>query len=216
MIPEYINFINVLENNFPNYYPNIIFDIGSRECNESVQFSKKFPNAKIFAFEPNPYQYDECKNNIRNYNNISFFPIALSDFENTAEFHITRGNVGASSLLNPTYVPFASSQDTETIQVPVTTLDMWTSENHINNIDILWMDVQGNELNVLNGAKSILHNTSIINTEVGLKAYYEAHTMKSDIFLFLEDMGFQLIHEQAEWECEANVIFINKKHFKIS
>ena len=33
----------------------VIFDIGARDCLESIQFYKKFPNAKIYSFECNKF-----------------------------------------------------------------------------------------------------------------------------------------------------------------
>jgi FkbM family methyltransferase len=42
----------------------IIFDIGSRDCQQSIEFYKTFPNAKIYAFACNPNTLDLCEQNI--------------------------------------------------------------------------------------------------------------------------------------------------------
>ena len=44
------NFIKYIEKN-EKY---IIFDIGSRDCLQSIEFYKEFPNSIIYAFECNP------------------------------------------------------------------------------------------------------------------------------------------------------------------
>ena len=45
------NFINYIRNRSKQY---VIFDIGSRDCVQSIEFYHTFPNSKIYAFECNP------------------------------------------------------------------------------------------------------------------------------------------------------------------
>lgn len=196
-IKQYVNFDEV----------KAIFDIGSRDCGESLSFSKEFPNSKIVAFEPNIYQIPICEENIKGVTNIQLVNKALSDFEGQSEFHVTVGNVGASSLLKPHFVPWAADQNVEIIKVDVTTLDSWCEENNIWP-DIIWMDVQGNELNTFKGAVKTLKNIKAIYCEAGVIPYYDGHTLKTDILNFLQENGFKLIEEKLDWEREANLILV--------
>ena len=59
MIEKFINYIKKKDENY------IIFDIGSRDCKQSIEFYKTFPNAKIYAFECNPNTLDLCEKNIQ-------------------------------------------------------------------------------------------------------------------------------------------------------
>jgi FkbM family methyltransferase len=96
--------------------PYIIFDVGSRDCEQSIEFYKHFPNARIFAFECNPNTLPICKKNIEPYadritlvegavtdydGDISFFPIDQNKTVTTWK----DGNPGASSIFqsNGTY-----------------------------------------------------------------------------------------------------------------
>ena len=91
------------------------------------------------------------------------------------------------------------------------TLDNWCRENEVHEIDIIWIDVQGAELLVFQGGGNILKNTRIIMTEVGLKPYYEGHTLKSDIDAFLLTRGFIELKGSFElngFDYEANTIYI--------
>ena len=45
----------------------VIFDIGSRDCQQSIEFYKLLPNAKIYVFECNPNNLELCEKNIRPY-----------------------------------------------------------------------------------------------------------------------------------------------------
>ena len=58
MIEQFINYINDKNKAY------VIFDIGSRDCQQSIEFYKTFPNAKIYAFECNPNTLDLCEQNI--------------------------------------------------------------------------------------------------------------------------------------------------------
>ena len=73
--------------------------------------------------------------------------------------------------------------------------------------------MQGAELLVFQGAKNILKNTKIIMTEVGLKPYYEGHTLKADIDNLLIDLGFKELDSSFElngFDFEANTVYIRR------
>ena len=203
-----------------------VLDIGSWHLCQSIQFSVIFQNAIIDAFEPVPDSYQLClserdkieaqkKNRIRVHNGalsnaageISFYPV---DAELSSE-----PNVGASSMfkfkegLNGT--PFGQRLVQKEIKVQADTLDNWCVRNHVSSVDIMWVDVQGSELLVFQGADNILKNTRIIMTEVGLKPYYEGHTLKADIDAFLFERGFlelEVSFELNGFDYEANTIYI--------
>lgn len=40
--------------------PLVIFDVGSRDCGQSIEFYEAFPNARIVAFECNPQTLPLC------------------------------------------------------------------------------------------------------------------------------------------------------------
>ena len=43
-----------------NFQPKVILDIGSRDLEQSIEFTSVYPLAEIYAFEPNPEQYKIC------------------------------------------------------------------------------------------------------------------------------------------------------------
>ena len=71
--------------------PSIIFDIGACEGESSIQYSRLFPNSKIFAFEPLPSNIELIKSNLSKYgiSNVSHFNKALSDRNGLATFHVS-------------------------------------------------------------------------------------------------------------------------------
>ena len=204
-----------------------ILDIGSWHLNQSIEFSSIFPDANIYAFEPVPASFNNCSQKALTRPNISVYNLALSDFTGEGSFYAvdpsqsTVPNVGASSLL-----PFKEGMNgsffnevwvQKEIKTKISTLDAWCRTNDIEDIDIIWIDAQGAELKVFQGGDKMLEKTKIIFTEVGLKAYYEGHSLKPDIDAFLEGKGFQELTESFElngFDYEGNTIYVNKEYLK--
>jgi FkbM family methyltransferase len=192
----------------------VVFDIGSRDAVESIFLLNELKTINIVAFEPNPKQFEVCLQNCQTTNcqdRIKVENIALSNTHSKMKFYITPGNIGASSLLEPLHVPHTQNQKIEKIEVDCTTLDQYCSEQNIYP-DIIWMDVQGNELNTLKGGINTIKNVKLIYSEVGIKTYYKNHTLKPQIMKFLEENGFIVVSEHEEWpEVEHNFVFVNKQ-----
>lgn len=189
--------------------PNCILDIGARECNESRLMALKFPQAKIFAFEPAGQNFKDCLEAVKG-TEIEVFKLALSNYEGEAKFYYTPANVGASSLLFPTFVPWANSNEVQEETVVVKTLDNWVKACNVRP-DVIHIDCQGAELSVFQGAIETLKNVKIILTEAGLIPYYVGHQLKDSIVSFLEKSGFEVIRDEIDWSHETNLTLINRK-----
>lgn len=203
-----------------------ILDIGSWHLSQSIQFTNIFHNAYVNAFEPVPDSYQLCLNihkqlDEQRKNRIKVHNVALSNTVGEIPFYAidpelsSVPNHGVSSMfkfidgLNGT--PFGQNLTQKEIQVHSTTLDNWCAENKVSDVDIMWIDVQGAELLVFQGAENILKNTRIILSEVGLKPYYQGHTLKGDIDKFLFGLGFHELESSFElngFDYEANTIYI--------
>ena len=136
---------------------SVIFDVGSLHCLESIEFSKKYKNARIFAFEANPDSYQVCLENTKGIDNITVINQAVNDYNGTCTFYPINpeetetpwfdGNRGASSLYksNGSYDHIERYVQNE-LEVPCTRLDTFCEENGIDRVDLMWMDLQGAEL----------------------------------------------------------------------
>ena len=202
-----------------------ILDIGSRDILQSVEFSNVFASAVIDAFEPVPESFAMCEFNHSKLTperrqQIRVHNIALSDVSGTIPFYSVDPeksrvpNVGASSLFRFTS-EFDGLYVQQEISVRSETLDAWCATNGVEQVDLMWVDAQGSELLVFRGADSILHNTGIIMTEVGLKPYYEGHTLKADIDRYLGERGFVELEGAFElqpgFDYEGNTIYVKKE-----
>lgn len=180
----------------------IILEIGARDCRETVGFLEYFPNARIFSFECNPETLPICRENVSKYKNITLIEKAVTlkdgqidfyqiDTEKTETIH-PDGNPGASSVLeaNPIYEPEKYIQ--KKITVDSVTLKTFMTENHIERVDILWMDIQGAELDALKSAGKLISNILSIHSEVEFFPIYKNQPMYKEIRHFLKSNGFGL------------------------
>jgi FkbM family methyltransferase len=191
----------------------VIFDIGSLHCLESVELSKKYTNAKIYAFEANPKSYEICLENSKDYPSITVINNAVNNYDGICKFYpidkektITTwedGNQGASSLYvaNGDYDHIEKYVQYE-IEVPCTRVDTFCKENNIHHIDVVWMDLQGAELAALESMGNLLDTVEVIHTELEVNPIYEGQCLFSDVNQFLCDRGFEL-----EWGYTDGVTF---------
>jgi FkbM family methyltransferase len=179
-----------------------IIDVGSAHGYESINLARNFPNARVWGFEPYTEHYNHCLKVQQEYpllgERIRYHPLALNNLDGPMTFYpldeaASRGNnTGMASkfrLIDPAVFPHELSIQRETT-VNAVTLDTWCEENRIAP-EILWMDVQGAELDVLSGAARSLHSVKAILTEVGISPYYHGHTLKPNIDAFLSVHGFR-------------------------
>ena len=200
----------------------VIFDIGSCHALESVEFSKRFTNARIFTFEANPVSYEVCLQNTKDYSEITVVNQAVNDYDGFCKFYpmdknktITTwedGNQGASSLYkaNGAYDHIEKYVQYE-IEIPCTRLDTFCRKNNINVIDIIWMDLQGAELKALQSLGSLLETVQIIHTELEINPMYEGQCVFNDVCKFLLDNQFDLDWGDTNIQFGSNFIFTNQR-----
>jgi FkbM family methyltransferase len=200
----------------------VIFDIGSCHALESVEFAKRFSNARVFTFEANPVSYKVCLENVKDYSSITVINEAVNDYDGSCKFYpmdkdktITTwedGNQGASSLYkaNGAYDHIEKYVQYE-IEIPCTRLDTFCKKNNINKIDIIWMDLQGAELKALQSLGSLLETVQIIHTELEVNPMYEGQCVFNDVHEFLLDNQFDLDWGDANVQFGSNFIFTNQR-----
>ena len=214
-------FNSYLTQTFKNKEVEVIFDVGACHALESVELSKKYPNAKVYTFEANPVSYNVCLENTEGYDSITVINEAVNDYDGFCKFYpmdkektITTwedGNQGASSLYraNGQY-DFIEKYVQYEIEVPCTRLDTFCEKNDIDKIDIIWMDLQGAELKALQSLGSLLDTVQIIHTELEMNPMYEGQCLFSDVNEYLTNNGFDLEYGDTNVQFGSNFIFTNQ------
>ena len=184
-------FMNEAESEILKYLKKkdkIVFDIGCFRGNFTKNFIKNEQKLGIksifFLFDPNPTVKDYLRPLLEN-EKIKYFNLALDNSNSQKKFYLNKFFEASGSSLNTTLrddkkwkstrkifmqiiQPFKKIGDFSEINVQTQTLDNFCLNKKIENIDVLKIDVEGNELNVLEGAKRLLseNKINIIYTEI--------------------------------------------------
>lgn len=195
---SYIQYLNKI--GYDAKKPAIILDVGSRDCGESLELSRAFPNARIFAFECNPQTLPICRSVCADCSAITLCPYAVNSYDGECTFYPidparTRttwkdGNPGASSLFRANGAYPAETYVQNEIQVPCRRIESVLKEHGVDHVDLIWMDLQGAELIALESLGPYLDRVHSIHTEVTHRAMYTGQNMFSDIHDFLVARGF--------------------------
>lgn len=190
--PETIDWIKSFKEN------SIFWDIGSNVGGFSFIASMHHQNIKIFSFEPNFInfycQLKTCKEN--DIKNIFTFNLAINDKKEVAYFKYdilkngakgTFGEALKDNLLKSDYSnPFKRGINQEILMLGIS-LDSLVYEFCLEKPNYIKIDVDGNELLVIKGAKRLLSDNNVkqIFIEVDDKNY-----PNREIEIFLKDYSF--------------------------
>lgn len=182
-----------------------IYDIGAGDCTESIELAEYFKNSHVYAFEANPACILDCAKKIINNPRITLMPICVNHYNGFVKFHPINqektettwpdGNPRASSIFisNGTYKQESYVQDE--IEIPCMTLYGAINNFRMPLPDIIWMDLQGAELNALMGMYCYLSFVKILHTEIWGKEIYTGQSLFYEMKEYMDIWQFVCEHD---------------------
>jgi len=168
---------------------DIVFDIGAYVGDTALWFSKAVgPQGKVYAFEPEPGNFEKLKANLERNNVTNVIPLQLALSENEGEMQVA--SAGGSSIM---------TQARTGTSVKVTTIDKFVGANKLPRVDFIKMDVEGHELKVLEGAHETIQ---AFKPSLALSAYHRGDDLIKLPKFLLElnpDYKFYLRHCSPGW-----------------
>jgi FkbM family methyltransferase len=119
--------------------------------------------------------------------------VALSDKEGYADLYVEKINqVATGASLYKENTEWYGDGKFETLKVPTKTLD---SYNYFESepIDFIKIDVQGAELDILNGGFNTIKNTQYVSLEVSLVEYNQGSPLIGDIVDKMREYNFYML-----------------------
>lgn len=186
--------------------------VGSRKLINQDDFSSKgwdifAPRLSIYGFDADADACDQANAELeaRQINwNEKHIPLALWNSAGEATLYVTHSPM-CSSLYPPNEPYLARFSAVPefmnlnfTVEVETTTLDDFCEEQEIEEIDFIQTDVQGADIQVLQGASGILSRSILgVKVEVLFSPLYVDNPLFADIDTYLREQGFSLFNLTA-------------------
>jgi FkbM family methyltransferase len=139
--------------------------------------------SRVIAVEPVPRIFTMLEKNIAANMVTNVIPVnlALSNYDGSIELHLTSQLFGEGHEISPLHVPKSK------IVVPCAKLDTLMKNLKVDEITNLKIDIEGHELYLLDGSKSLLSRGSIKNMSI---AVYHFKDEEMQVRKFLEIYGY--------------------------
>lgn len=197
----------------------VILDIGCNDGSHTRKFLSLFQKARVYSFEPDPRAQERFKNKVID-ERARLFDFALAAIDGSADFYVSGGYPSkeweevmpkgwdmSGSIRKPAEHRKAYPWCTfdEKIEVRTQRLDTWCRAEGIHFIDFIWADVQGAEVNLIEGGPTALRQTRYLYTEYSNRELYEGQVRLSTILEMLPDF-------EVARRYENDVLLKNKRY----
>lgn len=172
----------------------VIFDVGANNGAWSTQLATALrqTNPSFYLFECAPHCLDVLKERLDRLPNVRLFPVAVSSSCGEATLYTPNQGSGLSSLHKRGDKCVVEHTYGETV-VETVTLDDVVQQEHIEQIDLLKMDIEGHEFEVLQGAGEALSRQIIraLTFEFG-SGNVNSRTFFRDFWELLTGHGYRI------------------------
>jgi 2-O-methyltransferase len=187
-----------------------ILDIGTNNGGHTKAFFDLFPYGLVHSFEPDPRAIRKFKSNLALYPRAKLYEIAIADKDGSTTFYASGGqNVEVNYIMPEGWdmsgsirkpkdhlITNPSIKFDDSFEVTTQKLDTWAKKNQIQLIDFIWADVQGAEIDLIQGGIDTLQNkTKYFYTEYSNREMYEGQVNLDGILAILTKFS---IHTQFE------------------
>lgn len=177
-----------------NIEPYCIFDAGANKGQDLNMVFKELHERdfEIHSFEPSKYTFELLQKNSPDSAKVKLNNLGLGKNVGEHTLYSNEQGSGLASLtkrkLDHFNIDFSYSE-----KIRITSLDNYCSENGIKHIHLLKIDVEGHELDVLNGADKMFANQSIDVVTFGFGGCnIDARTFFQDFYYFFYEKKMPL------------------------
>lgn len=194
------------------FEPKSILDIGANVGQFYNEIKNIFPNSYYYLIEGS----ESCEVVLETFN-VDYSICLLSDTEKEVDFYIRKNEPRCTG--NSIYRENTSFYDDD--QIIVEKKQTKTLSNLLNNqtFDLIKIDVQGSEIDIINGGLDIIKEAKGILMEVSLMEYNQNAPTKEFVYEYMDNLGFKPVeligninHPLTYELIQQDILFLNKKY----
>jgi len=194
------------------FEPKSILDIGANVGQFYNEIKNIFPNSYYYLVEGS----ESCEVVLETFN-VDYSICLLSDSEKEVDFYIRKNEPRCTG--NSIYRENTSFYDDD--QIIVEKKQTKTLSNLLNNqtFDLIKIDVQGSEIDIINGGLDIIKEAKGILMEVSLMEYNQNAPTKEFVYEYMDNLGFKPVeligninHPLTYELIQQDILFLNKKY----
>jgi FkbM family methyltransferase len=168
-------------------------DCGANIGFVSYQFHKRFKDAIVYSFEPNPDVFIKLQSNLMKEDfSIKKFNVGIGSGPDSMVFY-KNNNTGTSSFMLPNSFHQAHmARRYSTLEVPIVSIESFCAEHSIDQIGIVKLDIEGFEVEALKGCKNLLKESRIdfLYIEASLVPSYEGQPLIEDVITYMRQFNY--------------------------
>lgn len=170
-----------------------VIDVGAYIGAFAFAMRMILPDAQIYCFDPLMENISSINKNLGKWGRIKTFQSALGNRKGIVQFNLNDFRASSSILeMDPRHrKAFPETTHSTKLEVPIARLDDFLPEMNIKQPVYLKVDVQGFELDVLQGAKNTLPNVDFLQIEVTYQMLYKKQPLFENIYQYLHTRGFE-------------------------
>lgn len=201
--------------------PRLGVDIGGNIGNYSAFLRHSFPLLEIFIFEPSQTNTTKLSQRFKTDPLIHIIDSAVSNTSDTARLFSDKPGSGLSSLTQRRLDHFGTSFDTIELVKTIRFEDFWVNNLSSRFVDFVKLDIEGHELQALQGFGKAINSIGVIQFEFG-GCNIDTRTFFQDFWYFFNPLfvlyritpfGPQLINdyrESDEYFCTTNFLAVRR------
>jgi FkbM family methyltransferase len=198
-----------------NYFiPKSILDIGANVGQFYNEIKIIFPDAYYYLIEGS----EHCKPALETLN-VDFSISLLSDTEKEVDFYVRKNELRCTG--NSIYRENTSFYDDDQIIIERNKTQTLSKLLSGQKFDLVKIDVQGSEIDIINGGLEIFKNTKGVLMEVSLVEYNQNAPTKNFVYNYMINLGFEPVevigninHPITHELIQQDILFLNKKKWK--